>query len=486
MSDVARDDGQDDNLAEDEWDWEQEEKEYLEEDEDAQRVREAAKLADTDPDRGIPALLALIADTDLGTVDNLEYRADALNHLLNRGGSAATAAWWVINTSNPWREMQRVYWVSNQYTGPAQPKLTEDERQQEHVAALRHLVASSDLQDDLRWPAIGELIDMEGRKGYEAVKGLAPDINIADLATGAFGVDETHAYSIARWVAADQDQPAEVRVEAAEWLLDEEAWCADDAVADALRGTPVGAYGRRKLLVRLLAMENAQLEVSDPSAYERQQEKDCADHVPGVVRLAVQEAERNHHAGPLEGLLQSWVNAALRDQWEGSWSYAHRVVDDAVEQLMNIAFRHQELRKRLAADISAAHPDADWHPLLIRGVDLPQKQENLFRSTSADGHFAFKATPECQFALCRTARGTPDPIGWELTVLQGREASATSFAGRLLVQGEQTFIHFPDDLNERPHWSAELIAGLSAISRAEIPARAGGTLYDGNPADWRH
>ncbi|MEU6469474.1 hypothetical protein ABZ927_06015 [Streptomyces massasporeus] len=467
MSDVARDDDENDDLAEDEWDWEEEE-----EDEDGQRVLEAAKLADTDPDHGIPALLALIADTDLGTVDNVEYRAEALGHLLSRGGSAATAAWWVINNSNPWREMQRVYWVSDQYSGPAQPKLTEDERQQECVAALQHLVASSDLQDDLRWPAIGELINKEGRKGYEAVKRLASDINIANLATGACGVDDDHAYGIARWVAADQDQPAEVRVEAAEWLLDEEAWCADDAVADALRGMPVGADGRRKLLLRLLEIENAHLEATDPSAFERQQEKDRADNVPGVVRLAVQEAERNHHAGPLDGLLQSWVDAALRDQWEGSWPYAHRVVDDAVEQLTNIAFRHQELRKRLAADLSAVGADADWHRLLIRGVGPRQKQESLFRSTAEDGYFAFKATPETQFALCRTAGDTPDPIDWELTVFQGSAASATSFSGRLLIHGKQTFIHFPDDLHAHPHWSAELLAGLSAISRAGLPGQA--------------
>ncbi|MGW5465666.1 hypothetical protein [Streptomyces sp. NPDC003996] len=265
------------------------------------------------------------------------------------------------------------------------------------------------------------------------------------------------------------DQPADVRVAAAEWLLDEEAWCADDAVADALREIPVGACGRRKLLVRLLAIENAHLEVSDPSAYERQQEKDRADHVPDVARLAVQEAERDYYAGPLDGLLQSWVDAALRDQWEGSWPYTHRVVDDAVEQLMNIVFRHQELRKHLAADLSAAGPEADWHPLLIRGVDPRQKEEGLFRSTAEDGYFAFKVSSECQFALCRTARDTPDSIGWELTVLQGRAASATSFSGRLLVQGEQTFIHFPDNLNAHPHWCTQLIAGLSAISQAELP-----------------
>ncbi|MER6259053.1 hypothetical protein ABT203_05550 [Streptomyces sp900105245] len=84
---------QSDDLAEDEWDWEGEEEEHFEVDEDAQRVQDAAELADTDPERGIPTLLTLIADTDLGTVDNLEHRADALDHLLSRGGSAATAAW---------------------------------------------------------------------------------------------------------------------------------------------------------------------------------------------------------------------------------------------------------------------------------------------------------------------------------------------------------------------------------------------------------
>ncbi|MEU7056734.1 hypothetical protein [Streptomyces sp. NPDC046197] len=135
---------------------------------------------------------------------------------------------------------------------------------------------------------------------------------------------------------------------------------------------------------------------------------------------------------------------------------------------MDIAFRHQELRKRLAADLSAAGPDADWHPLLIRGVGPRPKQESLFHSTAEDGYFAFKATPESQFALCRTAGDTPDPIDWELTVLQGSAASATSFSGRLLIQGKQMFIHFPDDLNAHPHWSAELIAGLSAISRVEL------------------
>ncbi|MFJ4522993.1 hypothetical protein ACIP4Y_18900 [Streptomyces sp. NPDC088810] len=466
MSDVARDDNRDDDLAEEEWDWEEEDEE---EDEDAQRVRDAAKLADTDPDRGIPALLALIADTDLGTVDNLEYRADALDHLLSKGRSAATAAWWVINTSNPWREMQRVYWESNQYAAPAQRKLTEDERRQEHLAALRHLVASSNLQDDLRWPAIGELINEEGREGYEAVKTLAPDINIANFATGTGDADDEHAYSIARWVAADQDQPAEVRLKAAAWLLDEDAWSADDAVADALRDAPVGAYGRRKLLARLLEMENAHLEVTDPYAFEWQQEKERTDNVPGVVRLAVQEAERNYPAGPLDGLLQSWVDAALRDQWESGWPDARRVADDAVELLVDIAFRHQELRKRLAADLSSAGPDADWHPLLIRGVDPRPKQESLFRSTAEDGYFAFKATPESQFALCRSAGDTPELIDWELTVLQNSVASATCFSGRLLVQDKQMFIHFPDDLNAHPHWSAQLIAGLSAISRAEPP-----------------
>ncbi|MFF4842462.1 hypothetical protein [Streptomyces collinus] len=466
MSDVARDDNQDDDLAEDEWGWEEEDEE---DDEDAQRVRNAAKLADTDPDRGIPALLALIADTDLGTVDNLEYRAEALDHLLSRGGSAATAAWWVIDTSNPWREMQRVYWESDQYTAPAQRKLTEDERQQDGVAALRHLVASSDLQDDLRWAAIAELINEEGREGYEAVKSLAPDINIANLATGTGDADDEHAYSIARWIAADQDQSAEVRVEAAAWLLGEDAWPADDAVADALRDVPVGAYGRRKLLVRLLEMENAHLEVTDPSAFEWQQEQERTDNVLGVVRLAVQEAERNYHAGPLDGLLQSWVDAALRDQWESGWPYARRTADDAVEQLVDIAFRHQELRKRLAADLSAAGPDADWHPLLVRGVGSRPKQESLFRSTAEDGYFAFKTTPESQFALCRTAGNTSEPVDWELTVLQGSAASATTFSGRLLLQGKQTFIHFPDDLHAHPHWSAQLIAGLSAIARAELP-----------------
>jgi hypothetical protein len=466
VSDVARDDNQDDDLAEDEWDWEEEDEE---EDEDAQRVRDAAKLADTDPDRGIPALLALIADTDLGTVDNLEYRAEALDHLLSRGGSAATAAWWVINTSNPWREMQRVYLVSNQYTTPPQRELTDDERRQEHVAALRQLVASSDLQDDLRWAAIGELVNEEGREGYESVKSLAPDINIANLATGTGDADEEHTYSIARWVAADQDQPAEVRVEAATWLLDEDAWSADDAVADALRDVPVGTHGRRRLIARLLEMENAHLEVTDPSTFERQQEKERADNVPGVVRLSVQEAERNHHAGPLDGLLHSWVDAALRDQWERGWPYTHHVADDAVEQLVDIAFRHQELRKCLAADLSAAGPDAVWHPLLIRGVGPRSKQESLFRSTAEDGYFAFKATSEYQFAVCRTAGDTPDPTGWELAVFQGSAASARYFSGRMLIQGKQTFIHFPDDLSAHPHWSAELIAGLSAISQAGLP-----------------
>ncbi|GHE50290.1 hypothetical protein GCM10017771_72210 [Streptomyces capitiformicae] len=55
--------------------------------------------------------------------------------------------------------------------------------------------------------------------------------------------------------------------------------------------------------------------------------------------------------------LQSWVDAALRDQWEGSWPYAHRVLDDAVEQLTNMAFRYRGLRKHLAADLSTGGPD---------------------------------------------------------------------------------------------------------------------------------
>ncbi|MER6151339.1 hypothetical protein [Streptomyces hirsutus] len=469
MSDAARDVGQSDDLPEDEWDWGDEEEEVDEVDEDAQRVREAAELADTDPERGIPALLALIADTDLGTVDDLEYRADALDHLLSRGGSAASAAWWVINTSDPWREMQRVYWVSNHCNGPAQPELTEDEQRQEYLAALRHLVAASDLQDDLRWPAIGELINKEGQKGYEAVKSLASDVNIANLATGAYGVDDDHAYSIARWVAGDQAQPAEVRAEAADWLLDEAAWCADDAVADALRGMPVGAYGRRKLLVRLLKIENAHLEATDPDRFERQQDQNRAKSFPGAIRLAVEEAGRNYYAGPLDDLLQSWVDAALGDRWEERWPNTYRVVDDAAEQLLNIAFHHQELRKRLAVGLASESPAADWHPLLVRRVHPRPEQESLFRSIAEDGYFAFKATPECQFALCRAARDTSGPTDWDLTVFQDRVAPATSFSGRLLVQGEQTFIHFPDELNAHPDWSAQLIAGLSAISRAEFP-----------------
>ncbi|WP_406724299.1 hypothetical protein WJ438_06175 [Streptomyces sp. GD-15H] len=341
MSDAAHDASQSDDLTEDEWDWEDEEEELDEVDEDAQRVREAAELADTAPERGIPALLALIADTDLGTVDDLEYRAAALDHLLSRGGSAASAAWWVINTSDPWREMQRVYWVSNHRKGPAQPELTEDEQRQEYLAALRHLVAASDLQDDLRWPAIGELINKEGQKGYEAAKSLAPDVNIAHLATGAYGVDDDHAYSIARWVAGDQAQPAEVRAEAAEWLLDEEAWCADDAVADALRGMPIGAYGRRKLLVRLLKIENAHLETTDPDRFERQQDQDRAKSFPGAIRLAMEEAGRNHYAGPLDNLLQSWVDAALGDRWEERWPNTYRVVDDAAKQLLSLDPPHE-------------------------------------------------------------------------------------------------------------------------------------------------
>ncbi|MFF6815177.1 hypothetical protein ACFZAG_35625 [Streptomyces sp. NPDC012403] len=469
MSDAAHDADQSDDLVEDGWDWEDEEEEDFEVDEDAQRVLEAAELADTDPERGIPALLALIADTDLGTVDDLEHRADALAHLLSRGGSAASAAWWVINTSDPWREMQRVYWVSDKHEGPAQPELTEDERRQEHLAALRHLVAASDLQEDLRWPAIGELIDKEGREGYEAVKSLAPDVDIAHLATGAYGVDDNHAYNIARWVAGDQDQSAEVRAEAAEWLLDEEAWCADDAVADALRGLPIGTHGRRKLLVRLLEIENAHLEAIDPEGFERQQEQNRAKSFPDAIRLAVEEAGRNYYAGPLDHLLQSWVDTALGDRWEERWPSTYRVVDDAAEQLLSVAFHHQELRKRLAADRTSENPDADWHPLLVRRVHPRPAQESLFRSMAEDGYFAFKATPECQFALCRAARDTSAPVDWELTVFQGRTASATSFSGRLLVQGEQTFIHFPDELNAHPDWSAQLIAGLSAISRAELP-----------------
>ncbi|MER6259054.1 hypothetical protein ABT203_05555 [Streptomyces sp900105245] len=260
----------------------------------------------------------------------------------------------MINTSNPWREMQRVYLESDQYHGPAEPNATDEERQQDYVAALRHLVAASNLQDDLRWPAIGELIDKEGRKGYEAVKTLAPDINIAISATGVCDVDDNHVYGFARWVAADQDQPAEVRIEAAEWLLNEDAWCADDAVADALRGIAVGTHGRRQLLARLLDIENAHLEITDPYTFERQQEKERAKNLPGVIRFAMQEAERNYHAGPLDGLLQSWVDAALRDQWEGSWPQPRRGVDDAVEPLLSIVFRHQELRKRLAGDLASA------------------------------------------------------------------------------------------------------------------------------------
>ncbi|GGR56568.1 hypothetical protein GCM10015536_71920 [Streptomyces griseomycini] len=475
MSDSAPDadqnDGSMDDFMKDEWDWEAEEEEEEEDfdaDEDAQRVREAAELADTDPERGIPALLALIADTDLGTVDDLEHRATALDHLLSRGGSAARAAWWVIDTSGPWREMQRVYWVSGKYEGPTQPKLTEDERRQEHIAALRHLVAASDLQEDLRWPAIGELIDKEGRKGYEAVKSLAPDVDIAHLATGAYGVDDNHAHGIARWVAGDQDQPTEVRAEAAEWLLDEEAWCADDAVADALRGMPIGAYGRRKLLVKLLEIENAHLETTDPEGFEQQQDRDRAKGFPDAVRLAVEEAGRNYCAGPLDDLLQSWVDAALGDRWEERWPSTYRVVDDAAEQLLSIAFHHQELRKRLAADRTSENPDADWHPLLVRRAYPRPAQESLFRSIAEDGYFAFKTTPECQFALCRAAGDTPGPVDWELTVFQGGAASAMSFSGRLLVQGEQTFIHFPDELNAHPDWSAQLITGLSVISRAEL------------------
>lgn len=466
MSDTAPEADQNDDLLEDEYDWEDED---FEVDEDAQRVQEAAELADKDPERGIPALLTLIADTDLGSVDDLEYRAAALDHLLNRGGSAASAAWWVINTSGSWREMQRVYWVSSKYEGPAHPKPTEDERRQEYVAALRHLVAASDLQDDLRWPAIGELIDKEGKKGYEAMKSLAPDVNIANLATGAYGVDDNHAYSIARWVAGDHDQPAEVRAEAAEWLLDEEAWCADDGVADALRGMPVGTCGRRKLLVRLLDMENEHLETTDPERFERQQEQDRAEGFPSAIRLALEEAERNYHVGPLDDLLQSWVDAALGERWENRWPGTYRVVEDAAEQLLSTAFHHQELRKRLVADCASGSSDADWHPLLVRRIHPRPEQESLFHSVTEDGYFAFKATSECQFALCRAAKDSSGPTEWELTVFQGRTESPTSFSGRLLVQGDQTFIHFPDELSARPDWSAQLVAGLSAISRAEIP-----------------
>jgi hypothetical protein len=79
-----------------------------------------------------------------------------------------------------------------------------------------------------------------------------------------------------------------------------------------------------------------------------------------------------------------------------------------------------------------------------------------------DGCFAFKATPECQFALCRTARDSSEPPGWELTVFHG--ATSASFSGRFLVQDEHTFMHFPDELSAHPDWSAQLIAGLSVLS----------------------
>ncbi|MFD4230073.1 hypothetical protein [Streptomyces sp. NPDC058545] len=466
MPDAARDADQSDDLADDEW---EEEEDGYELGEDARRVQAAAGLADTDPDRGIPALLTLIADTDLGTVDNLEYRSDALDHLLRRGGSAATAAWWVINTSNPWREMQRVYLELGQYHGPPEANPTDEERQQDHVAALRHLVAASDLQDDLRWPAIAELIDKEGRKGYEAVKSLAPDINIASSATGVYDVDDDQVYSLARWVAADQDQPAEVRVAAAKWLLEEEAWCAEDAAADALRGIPVGTAVRRRLLLELLKIENVHLEITDPASFELQQRQDRADNFPGAIRLAMEEASRSCWVGPLGALLQSWVDAALGDhQWEERWPSAYQAYDVAVEPLLSIAFHHQELRKRLAADLISASSDTDWRPLLVRRVDPRHKQASLLRATAEHGRFAFKATPECQFALCRTTDDSSDPPAWELTVFQNGTTSALSFAGRLLVQGEQTFIHFPDELNAHPNWSAQLVAGLSAIARAEL------------------
>ncbi|MCD0483390.1 hypothetical protein LO771_13500 [Streptacidiphilus sp. ASG 303] len=163
--------------------------------------------------------------------------------------------------------------------------------------------------------------------------------------------------------------------------------------------------------------------------------------------------------------LHSWVTGALRNQWEDEWTLGRRVDHAAVEQLLDIAFRHQELRRHLSADCVDASGDPDWRPLVMHKDEPRPRPASLCTAPHANGFFAFRATPPCRFALCTSAEEDDGSSDWELVVLPNG-GRAAHFSGQSMIRHGRSFVHLPDELSNHPEWSAQLFAGLAAMSRA--------------------
>ena len=246
----------------------------------SRRVQVAFDLVALEPDAGVSVLLALMVDPDLhNDEDENPYDVDVVRHsfnmqamrkLFNMGDAAARAAGWLVAQDPNGANLQLLVVQdeegSDAWFAHCHPLGDPSAVTQVDLDALRHLVGASQLPDDLRRSAMGELIACSGAAGYAELKQLAADDSLSWIPRSMdeyrrsvyFGDECTPtALLIGQYLVEDVDQPIEFRIDVAQAMAEDHGETGTRALAAIYSSLPWRDTRRRDVLQRLTELETA-------------------------------------------------------------------------------------------------------------------------------------------------------------------------------------------------------------------------------------